>query len=119
MATDVLLELNGVAVKAPELHEVGIQDISNAQRNANATMIIERVATKKKIQLGWGVLSAEEMKTILTAVSPVFFTVKYIDPVANESVTGTFYCGDRQVPMLQYKNGVPYYKSLSFNVIER
>ena len=119
MATDILLELNGVAVKAPETFEVSKQDISNAERNANATMIIERVATKHKIKLGWGVLTAEEMKTILNAVSPVFFTVKYIDPEANENVIGTFYCGDRQAPMLHYRDGIPYYKSLSSNVIER
>lgn len=114
-----LIKINGVELKTPSSFSVGIQDISHAERNANGTMIIERIATKRKIELGWEVLTAEEMALLLNKVSAIFFTVQYEDPQDNALKTGTFYCGDRKAPMLSFLNGVPRYKSLSFNLVER
>jgi len=114
-----LIKINGVEIPAPSEYSVGIQDISKAERNANGTMIIERVATKRKIELSWKYLSKEQLAQVLTAVSNVFFQVTFIDPQDNATRTGTFYCGDRKAGMLDYKNGVPRYKDVQFNLIER
>lgn len=114
-----LIKINGVELKTPSSFSVGIQDISNAERNANGTMIIERIATKRKIELGWEVLTADEMVILLYSVSSVFFTVEYVDPQDNVIKSGTFYCGDRKAPMLSYQKGIPKYKNLSFNLVER
>jgi hypothetical protein len=114
-----LIIIDGVEIPAPSEYSVGIQDISKAERNANGTMIIERVATKRKIELSWKYLSKEQLAQVLTAVSNVFFQVTFIDPQDNATRTGTFYCGDRKAGMLDYKNGVPRYKDVQFNLIER
>jgi hypothetical protein len=114
-----LIIIDGVEIPAPSEYSVGIQDISKAVRNANGTMIIERVATKRKIELSWKYLSKEQLAQVLTAVSNVFFQVTFIDPQDNATRTGTFYCGDRKAGMLDYKNGVPRYKDVQFNLIER
>lgn len=113
-----LIKINGVEIPTPSEYNVGIQDISNAERNANGTMIIERIATKRKIELGWSYLTKDEISRILNAVSPVFFTVQYLDPQQGVK-TGTFYCGDRGIPMLIFNNGIPRYKDIKFNLIER
>ena len=114
-----LIIIDGVEIPASSEYSVGIQDISKAERNANGTMIIERVATKRKLELSWAYLSKEQVAQVLSAVSGVFFQVTYVDPEDGTTRTGTFYAGDRKCGMLDFKNGVPRYKDVSFNLIER
>lgn len=114
-----LIIVNGVTLPTPSEYNPGLMDLSKAERNAVGTMIIERIATKRKIELGWPVLTGAQYSQILNAVDPVFFTVTYFDPKANGMLTGTFYCGDRQAPMMKYENGVATWKDVKFNLIER
>jgi len=81
--------------------------------------MIERIATKKKLEMKYSFVTDSELKTILQALSPAFFNVEYIDPVENGLRTGSFYCGDRNVGYVDYRNGIPRYKDLTFNLIER
>ena len=114
-----MIKVNGVELPAPTDFQVGIMDISKAERNARGDMIIERIATKRKLELSWKNLSRDEISNLLRFVSPVFFNVEYIDPQTNGSRTGTFYCGDRNSGMLGFINGQPYWKDVKFNLIER
>ncbi|WP_066316979.1 DUF6711 family protein [Bacillus sp. FJAT-29814] len=114
-----LITVGGVALPTPSEYQVDIMDISKAERNAAGTMIIERIATKRKIELGWALLTGAQYSQILNAVDPVFFTVVYFDPKDNSNKTGTFYCGDRPAPMMRFDNGVPSWKDVKFNLIER
>lgn len=114
-----LITIDGMAIPTPSNCSVGIQDLSKAERNALGTMIIERIATKRKLELSWAYLSRTDLATILNAVSPVFFTVQYMDPQTNANKSGVFYCGDRKCDMLDFKNSVPRYKDVSFSLIER
>ncbi len=115
----MLIKINGVGIPAPSDYTVGIQDISKAERNAVGSMIIERIATKRKIELSWKYLDRTSLSIVLNAVADVFFTVEYIDPQDNAVKVGTFYCGDRKSGMLDFKNGIPRYKDVGFNLIER
>jgi hypothetical protein len=114
-----LIKINGAEIPAPSEYTIGIQDLSKAERNANGTMIIERVATKRKIELSWKYLDRASLSTILNAVTDVFFTVEYIDPQDNVVRTGTFYCGDRKAGLIDFRNGIPRYKDVSFSLVER
>lgn len=114
-----MIKVDGVVLPTPSEFKVNIQDLSKAERNARGTIIIERIATKRKLEFVWSYLTKEQLQLILNAVSPVFFEVEYPDPQTGEMRRGTFYAGDRGVPMLDFKNGVPRYKDLRFNVIER
>jgi len=114
-----MLKINGVSIPAPSDLKVGIQDISKAERAANGTMFIERIATKRKLEPSWAYLSKEDTSKLFQAVSPVFFQVSYIDPEDNAVKIGTFYAGDRKAGALDYQNGVIRYKDVSVNLIER
>lgn len=114
-----LLNIGGVDMPTPSDFIVGVMDISKAERNANGTMIMERIATKRKLDLTWLYLTPAQLSTLLNAVSGVAFTVIYMDPVLNANRTGTFYCGDRSVGMIDFQNGVPRYKDIKFPLIER
>lgn len=114
-----LIKISGVNIPTPSEYSVSIMDLSKAERNAKGTMIIERIATKRKIELSWKHLSKEQLAQVLNLVAPVFFQVTYVDPQTGGTRTGTFYCGDRKAGMLDFRNGVPRYKDVQFNLIER
>lgn len=114
-----MIKINGVTVPTPSDFSVGIQDLSKAERNAAGTMIIERIATKRKLELSYAYLDKSSLSTLLTAVSPVFFTVEYPDPQSGATRTGTFYCGDRKSGMMIFRSGIPKWKDISFSLVER
>jgi len=114
-----ILVIDGVEMPDPSGMEIGIMDISKAERNARGTMIKELIATKRKIDISWEVLNQTQMSKVLNAVNKNFFQVTYTDPVTANERTGTFYVGDRKLAVLKYQNGVPLYKNFAFSVIER
>lgn len=114
-----LIKINGVDIPTPSDYIVGIQDLSKADRNTKGAMIVQRIATKRKIEMSWKYLKKEDLSRILNLVNSVFFTVDYIDPQSNSWKTGTFYCGDRSAGALDYINGNIRYKDIKFNIIER
>lgn len=115
-----ILTIAGVAVKDPKVFQVDINDIDKeSERNANGTMQRTRVAVKRKLTVEWGPLSNAEISKILNAVSDVFFTVKYPDPVTGALATKTFYTGDRSAPVLKVINGVTRWEGLKTNLVEK
>lgn len=114
-----MIKIDGVEIPTPSDFQVGIMDISKAERNARGTMIIERIATKRKLEMAWKYLTKSELQQVLNAVSPVFFTVEYPDPQDNAIRTGTFYAGDRTVGALDYIDGQIRWKDIKFSVVER
>lgn len=114
-----MLKIDGVLIPTPVDFDVGIFELSKAERNTKGTMIKERIAIKRKIELGWEFLSPEEQQQILALVSRDFFSVDYPDPRTGNHRTGTFYAGDIANKGNIYKNGRMQWRDLKFNVIER
>ena len=114
-----MIKVNGVDIPTPSDYMVSVLDISKAERNANGTMIIERVATKRRLEMTWNYLSQVDLSALLTRISPTFFEVEYIDSQTGTVRTGTFYAGDRNAGAIDYQNGVMRFKDISFNLIER
>lgn len=114
-----LITVAGVALPTPSEFQIGYMDISKAERNANGNMIIERIATKRKLFLTYTFLTTSEVSLILQKISPAYYNVTYLDAQTNTVKTGSFYCGDRTVGMVDYINGIARYKDFGFNLIER
>lgn len=114
-----MIKIDGKEIPTPSDYLPSIMDISKAERNARGDMIIERITTKRKIELSWRYLSKEDLSKLFTAVSPVFFQVEYIDPQTNSVKTGTFYAGDRNAGALDFIGGNIRYKDIKFSVIEK
>ncbi|MEH7503293.1 DUF6711 family protein [Neobacillus drentensis] len=114
-----LISVGGVDLPTPSDYGVGVQDISKAERNALGNMLIERITTKRTVDISYSYLDASDLSTILQAVSPTFFNLTYLDPVTNSNRTASFYCGDRSMGMISFINNVPRYKDLKFTLIER
>jgi len=114
-----LIKINGVDIPTPSALSIGIMDLSKAERNAKGTMIIERIATKRKLSISYDYLSRNNLSNILKSISGVFFSVTYMDPQTNAMRTGTFYSGDRDAGLIDFKNGVPRYKDVKFDLVEK
>ena len=114
-----MLQINGVSIKSPKSLEVTVQDLDGeTNRNAAGTLIRDRIATKRKINLEWSPLSQTEIATLLNAVSSEFFTVNFPDPQLGMT-TKTMYVGDRTAPVYQIKNGEVRWNGLKMNFIEK
>lgn len=116
-----MLSINGVAIATPKSLEVTISDLDGeSNRNANGEMIRDRIGVKRKIALEWPPLTQDEISTLLTAVSSVFFTVTFPDPQQG-IVTKTMYVGDRTAPAYFYDTRTKQIKwsGLKMNFIEK
>lgn len=113
-----MISINGTPLPSPTQYDVSIQDLSKGERNVNGLLLLERIATKRKIDLSWKMLTQAQFSLILNLVSDVFFSVAYQDP-QDGSRTGTFYCGDRKAPAMNYVNGIVQYREVGFSIIER
>ncbi len=114
-----MIKIDSAQIPTPSTYQIGIQDLSKAERNARGTMIVERIATKRKLELSWKYLDRGQLQQLLAAVSPVFFTVEYPDPQTNAVNTGTFYAGDRTTGAMDYQGGLVRWVDVKFNLVER
>ncbi len=108
----------------PSKCEYGLMDVSSDDAgrvmDSNATMYKQRICQKRKLNLAWQNPTAQAVSTILKAVNPEYFLVKYWDAMDGQWETRTFYVGDRSAPLRWFNimDGTRY-EELSFDLIER
>ena len=113
-----MIKINGSTMPAPSIYSAGLEDIVKAERNMAGTMIIDRIATKRKLELGWSYLTQAQLSSLLQAVSPITFQVEYPDPQTGALRTGTFYAGSKSAGAISFWDGVVQWKDAKFNLIE-
>ena len=97
-----LLKINSTDLPAPTVLQPGIQDLDSEDgtgRNQSGTMFRDRIAVKRKVHCEWGILSRDEMATLLEAMSPASFKLTYPDPQAGILKKIDAYVGDRNPAM--------------------
>lgn len=115
-----MIKINSTTIKTPQSFSVGISDLDGeSTRVASGDLVRDRLAVKRKLEVGYGALTPTEISAILTAIQDEFFTVEYPDPMTGSLQTKTFYVGDRTTPMYSNINGEPLWENLSFNLIEK
>lgn len=101
----------------------GLQDISasDAGRTQSGYMYKMQVTQKRKLQLGWTLLTNDQASVILNAFNYEYFYCKYWDVLANAFQVREFYVGDRTAPFQWFqldKKGTKI-ATVSFDIIER
>ena len=114
-----MIKIDTVEVATPSSFNVGISDITEGGRNANGKLILELIATKRKLELSYNFITESDLYDLLNAISSPFFEVEYPDPQTSTLTTKTFYVGDRQIETIDYISDVPRWKNVSFNFIEQ
>lgn len=125
MAVDYsVIKINGVTIKTPSTLVYTRSDYDaeeGSYRDITGTMTRQRITTKVKLELTWnsGALNIQEMSTLLKAVDPLFFNVRYFDPYEGKFVEKVMYVGDRTTNMYSFINGNPVWDTVSYNLIEK
>lgn len=114
-----ILTIGGTAMPSPAKLSVQVLDVDgNATRNAQGTLIRDRIAVKRKLQCTFPALTWSQASTLLTAISATSFSVTYPDPQTGAMATKTMYVGDRTNPVLKLTSGVYYWDQIQFDLIE-
>jgi hypothetical protein len=114
-----MLKIAGVNVKTPAELKVGRFDLSKSGRTASGKMVMELIATKRRVDVVWKMLTDSELQTIIdtiTANKP-FFSLEYPDAGGTKSMT--CYAGDVATSLWHTKNGVRYWEEVSIGFIEQ
>lgn len=116
------LKINNTVVAAPSEFSVTVLDLDNGEstvRTADGTLNRDRIAVKRQLDITWPPLKWSDTSTLLQAMSSVFFSVYYPDPVDGAHTTKTFYVGNRPVPVAIVKDSEIYWGGLKVTLIER
>ena len=114
-----MLKIAGTTVKAPTELKIGRFDLTKSSRTASGKMVMELIATKRRVDVVWKMLPDDELKTIIdtiTANKP-FFSLEY--PDAGGTKTMTCYAGDIVTSLWHTKNGIRYWEEVSIPFIEQ
>ncbi len=114
-----MLKIAGTTVKTPTELKIGRFDLSKSGRTASGKMVMEVIATKRRVDVVWKMIKDSELQTIIdtiTANKP-FFSLTY--PDAGGTKTMTCYAGDIVTSLWHTKNGVRYWEEVSIAFIEQ
>jgi hypothetical protein len=114
-----MLKIAGVSVKAPTDLKIGRFDLTKSNRTASGKMMMELIATKRRVDCVWAMITDNELQVIIdtiTANKP-FFSLEY--PDAGGTKTMTCYAGDIVTSLWHTKNGIRYWEEVSIPFIEQ
>lgn len=121
MAKKIFWKVDGVTMPCPSTWQWGLMDVSLGEsgRTDDSIMHKNRVAQKRKIQVGYNGLTPEVAHTVLQAINPEYIRVTYFDLLDGKDITKTFYVGDRSAPFKWWFDGKHILETLTFDLIER
>ena len=117
-----MLKFDNEIMPEPQSVDVGKEKIwsSNTGRTDSGRMNGDIIAIKTQLKIKWGVLSAEQTALIDKYLSKSFFQCTYLDPAkGNEETTKEFYAGTPTYPVYSYVQGLPSYRGVGVDLIER
>lgn len=113
--------MNGRAIKNPSSFKIERYNVTNMERLADAKMVGDLIAKKRKFYFTYEAISGYDLDNILDAIwetTTLFFELKYTENGKNKSAT--VYVGS--IPTELYKAGRTtnwVWKNVTFNLIEQ
>lgn len=111
--------INGVGVKSPSSFKIERYNVTTMERLANAEMVGDLIAKKRKFYFTYDAISGEDLDVILEAIwetEELFFPLKYVEN--GKEKTANVYVGS--IPSELHKASKNWvWKNVTFNLIER
>lgn len=113
--------VNNVPIKNPSTFKIERYNVTNMERLADATMVGDLIAKKRKFYFTYDAISGDDLDKILEAIwdsSTLFFTLEYVENGIQK--TATVYVGS--IPTELHRAGKTtnwVWKNVSFNLIEQ
>jgi hypothetical protein len=114
-----MLKIAGVTVKTPSELKVGRFDITKSNRSASGKMMMEIIATKRRVDCTWNYIKDSDLQLIIDTImaNKPFFNLEY--PDVGGTKTMTCYAGDIVTSLWYTKNGIRYWEEVSIPFIEQ
>lgn len=114
-----MITIAGAQVVAPVDVKVGRFDLTEAQRTASGKMVMRYIATKRRVDVTWKMITDDQLKQILDllAAHKPFFSFSY--PDAGGTKTMTCYVGDINTSLWHTVNGVRHWEEVTIPFIEQ
>lgn len=113
--------VNGKSIKNPSSFKIERYNVTNMERLADATMVGDLIAKKRKFYFTYDAISGDDLDTILEAIwdsNALFFDLKY--PENGVKKTAKVYVGS--IPTELHRAGKTtnwVWKDVTFNLIEQ
>lgn len=114
-----MITIAGVQVANPSEIKIGRFDLTKSERTASGKMMMEIIATKRRVDCTWKMIADSDLKLIIdtiTAHKP-FFSLSF--PDAGGTATMTCYTGDINTSLWHTINGVRYWSEVTIAFIEQ
>lgn len=112
--------INGVSIKKPTSFKIERYNVTNMQRLANASMVGDLIAKKRKFYFTYRAISAADLNTILDAIwetNSLFYTLQYVENGIVKSAV--VYSGSIPTTLHQERFSGWVWKDVTFNLIEK
>lgn len=113
--------LNGRAIKNPSTFRIERYNVTNMERLANAMMVGDLIAKKRKFYFTYDAITAKELNNILEAIwetTALFYPLVYIENGVQK--TATVYSGSIPTDLHKAGRGDNWvWKNVTFNLIEQ
>ena len=111
--------VDGAEIISPSGFKWQEEDVSksDAGRTEDGLMHKNRLRQVVAIDLQWNNITTAEASGVLTAFSPEYINVTYLDPKAGTYISKKFYVGNRSAPLYNAASG--RWSNVAFRIIER
>ena len=112
--------LNGRGIKNPSDFKIERYNVTNLERLADATMVGDLIAKKRKFYFTYDAIKGSDLDNILEAIwetDKLFFPLKYKEN--GKSKSATVYVGSIPTELHSAKSKDWVWKNVTFNLIER
>lgn len=115
-----VLTIDGAAAPSPSTLKVSVFEVGSSQaRSASGRLVVDCVAVKRRLTLGWAHLTPTELGGLLGAVSGAFFTATYPDPQTMAPRTMICLCSESSMGVLRVQDGAPVWTDVQMEWIEQ
>lgn len=115
-----MITIAGIKIsQTPAEFSVGRFDLTKSGRTASGDMVMDLIATKRRVDCTWRMMPDGDLKLLIDTIhaNKPFFTLEY--PDAGGTKTMTCYAGDINTSLWHTVNGVRYWKEVGIAFIER
>lgn len=114
-----MIKIAGISTPNPAEITVGRFDLTKSGRTASGKMVMEVIATKRRVDVVWKMITDSDLQAIINAITAnkPFFSLEY--PDAGGSKTMTCYAGDITTSLWHTIGGVRYWEEVSIPFIEQ
>lgn len=115
-----MITIAGVKIsQQPAELKVGRFDITKSGRTASGDMVMDIIATKRRVDCTWRMMPDGDLKLLIDTIqaNKPFFPLAY--PDAGGTETMVCYAGDINTSLWHTINGVRYWQEVTVSFIER